>query len=81
MVPATVFLPDGGSLFQILGHSSFFYILLLLLCSAELCFPGEKVDRLNENPELSEYFALLVDDMLNGFTVPEYKAGCPDFHP
>ena len=46
-----------------------------------MCFPGEKVDRLNENPELSEYFALLVDDMLNGFTVPEYKAGCPDFHP
>ena len=39
------------------------------------------MDRLNENPELSEYFALLVDDMLNGFTVPEYKAGCPDFHP
>ena len=38
------------------------------------------MDRLNENPELSEYFALLVDDMLNGFTVPEYKAGCPDFH-
>ena len=45
--------------------------------SAELCFPGDKAYRLNENPELSEYFALHVDDMLNGFSVPEYKEGGP----
>ena len=64
----------------LLCHCNRYGLYYTSTCRGELCSRGEKVDRLNENPELSEYFALLVDDMLNGFTVPEYKAGCPDFH-
>ena len=44
---------------------------------AELCFPASavaQVDRLSEeNPDLSQSFALLVNDMLNDFPVPEYR--------
>ena len=44
---------------------------------AEFSFPASavaQVDRLSEeNPDLSQSFALLVNDMLNDFPVPEYR--------